>query len=65
MRTILKILYIEKRADKNDKPYARTTALLDDGTEATGFGNRFKVGDKVEVFYHYGTVKMRLPLTSR
>lgn len=45
--------------DKNGKAYWRTHAVLDDGTEAVGFGKDFDLEDKVEVFYHYGQVKMR------
>lgn len=43
------------------KEYWRTYALLDDGTEATGYGKDFNLNDKVEVFYHWGVIKMRKP----
>lgn len=53
-------MWVERRTNKTTgKPYKRTTALLDDGTEAIGFGDEFRVGSQVEVFFHYGVVKMR------
>lgn len=62
MRTIIEIVGVEKRVSNGGDPYHRTHAILDDGTEATGYGSDFKVDDKVEVFFHKDTVKMRKPL---
>lgn len=63
MRKILSIEHIEqRRAAMSRKVYQRTHAILDDGTEAVGFGDDFEIGNLVEVFFHKGTVKMRRPL---
>lgn len=60
MRTITEIESVEKRTtQKTKKSYWKTYAILDDGTEASGYGKDFDLGDKVEVFYHYEQVKMR------
>lgn len=60
MRKIIKIEHVEKRRGLiNKEPYWRTHALLDDGTQAVGYGKDFDLGDKVEVFYHWGQIKMR------
>lgn len=59
MRTILSIDHTQKRTAKDGRKYALTYATLDDGGEAEGFGLSFKPGDKVEVFFHYGKIKMR------
>lgn len=59
VRKILEILWIDRKESKAGKTYWKTTALLDDGTEATGFGKEFKMEDPVEVFFHYGQIKMR------
>lgn len=62
MRTIIRIEHIEsKRAKMSRKLYWRTYAVLDDGTEAIGYGKGFDLGDEVEVFFHWGQVKMRKP----
>lgn len=61
MRKIKEIVFVEGRLSKDNVRYYRTHALLDDGTEATGFGREFKVNDEVEVFYHHETVKMQKP----
>jgi len=61
MREIISIDHIEKKVSKKGVKYAITHALLDDGTEAAGYGLDFKVGDKVEVFFHWGIIKMRKP----
>lgn len=60
VRTIIEIQHVHKWK-AGEHQYCRTYALLDDGTEAVGFGCDFKVGDEVEVFFHdrYGTIKMR------
>lgn len=61
MATILKILHIERKLDKQGKEYYRTHALLSDGTVCIGYGKDFAPKDKVEYFYHiqYDQLKMR------
>lgn len=59
MRTILAILFVEVK-HKDEKPYYLTHALVDDGTECIGYGRNFKLNDSVEVFLHWGKIKMRL-----
>ena len=63
MRTIIDIEYIDEKIDKNGKAYFLTTALLDDGTEAVGWGEGFARGDKVEVWFEerYNRINMRRP----
>lgn len=61
MRRIIEIQHVEKKVSKKGNKYAITHALLDDGTEAQGYGLDFKVDDEVEVFFHYERVKMRKP----
>lgn len=60
IRTIIKILHTREWIDANEKPHIKTYALLDDGTEAAGYG-RFEVGDSCEVFFEekWNEVKMR------
>lgn len=57
MRTIIRIVGVEKH-----KGYSLTHVVTDDGTEATGYGTDFKVGDKVELFFHakWNRIKIRL-----
>lgn len=62
MRSIIKIEGVEERKSRLGKRYYRTYAILDDGTEAVGYGSDFDLGDKVQVFYHYGVVKFRKPI---
>lgn len=65
MREIQQILYVEEKVNKRThKPYHKTTALLDDGTEAKGFGNDYRVGDMVMTFYEdkWDEIKMIRPL---
>ena len=60
MRTIISIEHVEKKENtQTGEPYYRTHALLDDGTEAIGFGKDFDIQEKVEVFFHYGQIKMK------
>lgn len=61
MRLILKIINKSKRTSKEGTVYSVTTAQMDDGQIAEGFGTNFEVGDEVEVFHHakYDKVKMR------
>lgn len=60
MKKIIEIVGVEmRRAAMSNKEYWRTHAILEDGTECVGFSKDFKVGDEVEVFFHYGQVKMR------
>lgn len=61
MREIIRIEGTEERKDKNGKRYYRTYAILDDGSEVTGFGSDFDLGDKVQSFFHRGVCKMRKP----
>ena len=51
MRVITRLLWVDKRLSRAKKTYYITSALLDDGGEAEGYGSEFKVGDLVEVFY--------------
>jgi hypothetical protein len=64
MRAIISIIGVEEKRDKDNKLFYRTHALLDDGSEVIGYGSDYKVGDKVESFYHaqYDTHKMRKPI---
>lgn len=63
MRTIIKIIGVERKKLIKSAPkaqdYWKTYALLDDGTEAIGYGKNYKVGDEVEVFFHWGQIKMQ------
>lgn len=59
MRRIIRIEGVEKKRSKLGKTYWRTFAVLDDGTEATGWGKDFDLQDSVEVFFHFNTVKMK------
>lgn len=61
MRSIVKIEYVEELKDKNGKTYYRTYAVLDDGSEAIGYGSDFDLGDRVQYFFHKQTPKMRKP----
>lgn len=58
MRRIVSIEHIEKKPG-----YSRTYALLDDGEIACGFGEEFKPGDLVMVFFDHkwNTIKMAKP----
>lgn len=51
MAKINHIVSIEKRTDKNGKTYWRTLAVLDDGTEVSGYGHGFEDGQEVQVFF--------------
>lgn len=62
MRTIIKVEHVEEKQDKEGNLYWRTHAVLDDGTEAIGYGKDFDLEDKVEVFYHWEQTKMRKPI---
>lgn len=61
MRLILKIINKSKRTSREGKVYSVTTAQMDDGQIAEGFGTNFEVGDEVQVFFHekFGKIKMR------
>lgn len=61
MRLIKEILWIDRKKSKAGNTYFKTTALLDNGEEATGFGKEFKEGDEVQVFhdYRWDEIKMR------
>lgn len=61
MKKIISIENIEKKQSKDGRPYIITHALLEDGTEVEGFGADFKLGDNVEVFFHWERIKMRKP----
>lgn len=57
-RTILKIDHVYEWVEK-DKTHFRTYATLTDGEEVQGYGKDFEKGMRVEVFLHYGQIKMR------
>lgn len=61
MRTIISIEHIEEKKTEAGKTYWRTHALLDDGTEAIGYGKDFDIEEKVECFFDekWGIVKMK------
>lgn len=59
MREIISIQYVEEKVSKEGKKYKITHGLLDDGTEAEGYGEHFKEGDLVEVFFHWNKIKMQ------
>jgi beta-galactosidase beta subunit len=61
MRTIIKIEGVELKHTESHKQYWRTHVMLDDGTEAIGYGKDFDLGDKVEVFHDekWDIVKIR------
>lgn len=60
MAVILTIEYVEEW-EKDGKTIYRTHVVLDDGEEAVGFGNDFKIGESVERFYDFrwDTVKIQ------
>ena len=62
MRTIITIEGKEIRKAKDDTLYTITTVMTDDGTIAEFYGDDIHVGDQVEVFFHWGKVKCRLPV---
>lgn len=59
MRTIIEIEGVEEKVDTKGNTYWLTYAILDDGEEVIGYGKDFDLGDKVEVFFHFGKIKMR------
>ncbi len=59
MRKIIEIEGVEEKVSKEGTTYWRTYAVLDDGTEAVGWGKDFDLDDQVEVFYHRDTIKMQ------
>ena len=60
MRKIIEIVGVEERINKQTKkPYFITLAVVDDGTEVSGYGKDFKVDDLVEVFFHKHVIKMQ------
>ena len=64
MRKLISIIGVEKKVDKNDEPYFKTYAVMDDGCEAEAWSkdkDEFKVGDFCEVFldYRYDVIKFR------
>lgn len=61
MRKIISIQHLESWRDKLNKRHWRTHVLLDDGTEAQGYGKEFDIGDSVQVFYHKGVIKVQKP----
>lgn len=62
VRVVTEIISVESWADKFKKVHVRTTALLDNQEEASGYGS-FKVGDSVEAWYDekWQLYKMRKP----
>lgn len=63
MRRIISVQRVEKHTDPKGRPYYKTYVMLDDGAEAYGFGNDFKLGDLCESFYdhRWGVHKIRHP----
>lgn len=63
MRTILKILWVEV-TPKFTRTHAIVTDLMGNEEESVGYGDGFKVGDKVEYFFDskWGVAKMRKPI---
>lgn len=64
MRTIKEIAHVERMLDKDNVPFYRTYAIMDDGTECVGFSrerNAFDLEDSVEVFHdpEFDVIKMR------
>lgn len=59
MHSIIKIIGVEEWT-RNEKPHSRTHVLLDNGEEAVGYGEDFKIGDECEVFFdpHHNTIKV-------
>lgn len=59
MRRIIEVIGVETKL-KDDKPYQVTHVVLDDGEEATGYGE-YRVGDLVERFYdpRYDRIKIK------
>lgn len=55
-KTVIAIVHVEDRGE-----YQITHVLLDDGTEASGYGADFKMGDKVGVFFdeRYNKIKVK------
>lgn len=51
MRTIKKILSVDRRVSKYKKVYFVTIIIDSDGDEASGYGKDFEVGDHIEVFF--------------
>lgn len=60
MRKIISIQHVEFFIGKDKKKHSRTYAILDDGSEAVGYGKNFKINDSVEYFFHKEVAKMRL-----
>jgi hypothetical protein len=64
MKKVIKIENVVRMIDKNDDPFYRTYALLEDGTEAVGFSrnrHEFDIKDSVEVFFDpkHNMIKMQ------
>jgi hypothetical protein len=59
VRLVISVEYKEKKVSKAGKPYTITHVMLDDGMMAEFFGDEARVGDQVEVFFHYGKIKCR------
>ena len=57
MRKIIEILGVEEWV-KDNKRHSRTYAILEDGSEAVGYGSDYEVGDEVMYYYHKETPKM-------
>lgn len=63
MAKINKILRVENRHTQvGNKPYKVTVAQMEDGSEATGYGDDFKAGDRVELFFHRNQIKIKKTL---
>lgn len=50
---IIEIVGVEQKQTPDGKAYSLTHAVIDNGTEAVGFGTKYEVGDVVEYYEHF------------
>lgn len=60
MKTILKIVAVDKRVSKGGEAYAITHVILNDGLEGEFFGTDIQEGDRVRTFYDYKYDKVKV-----
>lgn len=68
MAVIKKIIRVETHTNQQtQQPYKITIVELEDGSEATGYGEDYKVGDAVEHYHHarYNRNKIKKRLTNQ